>query len=941
MRSHECCGGSFADLGSFGDMGRWFSNPVTVLHATDLDRQIVAVLTAVRDAFHSYGLQLNMQAGKTELVCQYHGPDAVACRHRRFVEHAGQLDLPDGSSLHVVGQYQHLGTVFSQSLSLQSEMNGRIGKASAAFRQMSRTIFTNKKLAPALRLQLLESLVLSIVFYGSGTWPLLNHRMYTKLAHVVVQWQRRIAADGFWRDDRTSDSDFQARWQLPTLSARLAKHRLLYAFKMVKHAPQDLITCITAEDASASQSPWCSALRHAIDWMRLQDPQSFAQVSVDTPDALFQWLHDHYHDGPSLVRRLAKRAVKQDQLVFELKQKTQQIYEACRLQGVIFDQVPAEPLSASNSTFSCTVCGQGFGSVQGLQAHRWRKHQLFSDERKYIYDTTCRECNRCFWTVQRLQQHLRWSRQHLLLRVTKVFPAPWQAGSMWNPSFCTWPLSLASQHGCWSYARRDANCLAYAAASTPCAFAATLAPTWISWWTTLCFSEDRLWHMHWGYDVMVAKHPSCRPMRWSFDASVACRSGWPCGKWWGAVAPGNMGVFALGPIRPSGPCWAHGRSWLSDVYGPCVFWHCQALWDEWSLVWIWSPCSCPWTCRPNSGTSCSGHWFSTEGDSWAVFQRLLWADNIATVGFSASAHMAGASSSSCCAGISWEAYSFCASHVFWSEACNGLPPLGWVISANPDARISCGFSFHGHRHWPVVRKPSGRRQFCSCSSFSAGTCFCVGSYRPSLWDVDGSSPHCLWRATWQRTSTIALQFTCMGPPWPFDAWVKPAWCRFKPHAAQLIVGSPDLFGRRRQYHGASIFARWWRVCVDLAHDDSSASSHEGAYGTAGAHWAVALRCHVGQTDHPERLRTTQISAAPARLQEAWFVETHGSSLWVWPCQRVFSHDCREGVSTGLVWGPSSILFSEPPHPPAHGWHEDHSMVWFFGWCPNVGLGISH
>jgi hypothetical protein len=353
-----------------------------------------------------------MQAGKTELVCQYHGPDAVACRHRRFVEHAGQLDLPDGSSLHVVGQYQHLGTVFSQSLSLQSEMNGRIGKASAAFRQMSRTIFTNKKLAPALRLQLLESLVLSIVFYGSGTWPLLNHRMYTKLAHVVVQWQRRIAADGFWRDDRTSDSDFQARWQLPTLSARLAKHRLLYAFKMVKHAPQDLITCITAEDASASQSPWCSALRHAIDWMRLQDPQSFAQVSVDTPDALFQWLHDHYHDGPSLVRRLAKRAVKQDQLVFELKQKTQQIYEACRLQGVIFDQVPAEPLSASNSTFSCTVCGQGFGSVQGLQAHRWRKHQLFSDERKYIYDTTCRACNRCFWTVQRLQQHLRWSRQH-------------------------------------------------------------------------------------------------------------------------------------------------------------------------------------------------------------------------------------------------------------------------------------------------------------------------------------------------------------------------------------------------------------------------------------------------------------------------------------------------------------------------------------------------
>ena len=289
---------------------------------------------------------------------------------------------------------------------------GRIGKASAAFRQMFRPIFNNKRLTPQTRLQLLESLVLSIVFYGSGTWPLLNHRMYTKLAHVIIQWQRRIASDGFWNADRSSDDDFRSRWLLPTLSARLAKHRLLYAFKMVQHAPQDLITCITAEDEMAGRSPWCCALRHAIEWLRLHDPHGIAHSHVDTPEALIQWLHAHSHNGPSVVRRLARRAVKQDQLAFELKQKTRQIYEACKLQGVVFDQVPEEPLLASNAAFPCLTCGQSFSSVQGLQAHRWRKHQIFSEERRYIYDTTCRACNRCFWTVQRLQQHLRWSRQH-------------------------------------------------------------------------------------------------------------------------------------------------------------------------------------------------------------------------------------------------------------------------------------------------------------------------------------------------------------------------------------------------------------------------------------------------------------------------------------------------------------------------------------------------
>lgn len=386
--------------------------PVPVLHATQLDGQLIAVLEEVRRVMKSYGLRLNMQAGKTELVCQYHGKDAVACRHKRFVEHAGRLTLPDGVSLHVVSRYQHLGTMFSQSMNLGSEIDGRVGKAVAAFRQMSKSIFHNKKLAPALRLQLLESLVLSILFYGSGTWPLLNHRMYTKLSHVVVQWQRQIAADGFWRDDRTSDHDFQARWQVPVLSARLAKHRLLYAFKMVQHAPQDLITCVTAEDDSNKGSPWCLALRHAIDWLRLQDSSSFAHEPVDTSSTLIQWLHDHRQDGPPLVRRLARRAIQQDHLVFELKQNTKRIYDVCRLQGVLFDQLPDVALTASITEFTCNLCGHGFGSVQGLQAHRWRKHQIFSEERRYVYDTTCRACNRCFWTTQRLQQHLRWSRQH-------------------------------------------------------------------------------------------------------------------------------------------------------------------------------------------------------------------------------------------------------------------------------------------------------------------------------------------------------------------------------------------------------------------------------------------------------------------------------------------------------------------------------------------------
>ena len=85
----------------------------------------------------------------------------------------------------------------SRFLSFQQETQGRIGKASAACRQMSRGIFANPNIAIPVRLQLLKSLVLSIVFHGSGTWPLLTHRQFTTLTHVIISWQRRIAGDGF------------------------------------------------------------------------------------------------------------------------------------------------------------------------------------------------------------------------------------------------------------------------------------------------------------------------------------------------------------------------------------------------------------------------------------------------------------------------------------------------------------------------------------------------------------------------------------------------------------------------------------------------------------------------------------------------------------------------------------------------------------------------
>eukprot|EP00435_Cladocopium_sp_Y103_P023215 s1491_g5.t1 len=411
------------DLPVFPPLVTWVDDlaiPVPAASAGDLEDHLVQVLSLLDRVFRSYGLQLNRQAGKTEVVCQFRGRGAPACRNDLFVHRFGCLALPDGSSVRAVAQYQHLGTSFSQSLSFTSELNSRLGKAANAYRQMSKGIFRNRSLDPVLRLQLLESLVLSILMYGSGVWPLLSHRHYCKLSHAIIGWQRQITGDTFWCEKRISDAEFLAKWKLPPLSARLAKHRLLYAFQIVCSAPQDVITCISAEDADG-KSPWCAAVRHAIEWLLMHMPEVECPSGVATSETLMQWLHSMKSRGPALVRRCARRAVVQDR-----------VFAVCQAHEVQFaDPVPVA-LTTARASFVCHVCSRGFSSVQGLQAHRWRAHGLFSEERKYIYDATCRACNRCFWTTQRLQQHLRWSRRkadgcfHVLQRDFMPLDAPVQ-----------------------------------------------------------------------------------------------------------------------------------------------------------------------------------------------------------------------------------------------------------------------------------------------------------------------------------------------------------------------------------------------------------------------------------------------------------------------------------------------------------------------------------
>eukprot|EP00435_Cladocopium_sp_Y103_P062446 s894_g24.t1 len=350
--------------------------PLPCLDASQLDLTVQLTMQKTHDVFNSFGLRLNCAPGKTEATMQFRGPGAPQLRRERFLEEHSLLPILHRDPLRIVSHYTHLGLVFASKGDIQQDLKVKIGKASHAFRTMGRTIFHNRKIAVPIRLKLFESL---------------------------------IVGSGFWSADTTSDAEFRALWRIPGLSVRLAKHRLLFLLQLYRSAPRATWDFILAEDEFCSSS-WLHAVRHALRWLATMMPHLPAHDW--TREALLAWLAQVPSTMAQQIRRAVARHLTQEQTIHHVAKMHRDIKTLCQTHGVVFD-VPGLDAAGSRATevFSCASCSSSFSTVQGLNAHRWRRHGEISLERRYVYSGVCEACRRCFWTAQRLQQHLRYSRR--------------------------------------------------------------------------------------------------------------------------------------------------------------------------------------------------------------------------------------------------------------------------------------------------------------------------------------------------------------------------------------------------------------------------------------------------------------------------------------------------------------------------------------------------
>ena len=77
--------------------------------------------------------------------------------------------------LEVIHQFMYPGSTITDNLSLDPEINKRIGKAATTLAHLTSRVWTNPKLTVKMKMAVYNAIILSTLLYGSETWTTYTH----------------------------------------------------------------------------------------------------------------------------------------------------------------------------------------------------------------------------------------------------------------------------------------------------------------------------------------------------------------------------------------------------------------------------------------------------------------------------------------------------------------------------------------------------------------------------------------------------------------------------------------------------------------------------------------------------------------------------------------------------------------------------------------------
>ena len=146
------------------------------------------------------------------------------------------------SRLASVDNFRYLGSLISSNLSLDAEINARIGNAATVMSKLQKRVWENKNLTLNTKMKVYQACVLSTLLYGSETWTTYV-KQETKLNVFHMRCLRKLL--GITWEDKVTNSEVLSKARLPTIFAMLSERRLRWlghVHRMEKgRIPKDLL----------------------------------------------------------------------------------------------------------------------------------------------------------------------------------------------------------------------------------------------------------------------------------------------------------------------------------------------------------------------------------------------------------------------------------------------------------------------------------------------------------------------------------------------------------------------------------------------------------------------------------------------------------------------------------------------------------------------------
>lgn len=294
------------------------------------------LITRFAEACNDFGLTISLK--KTNIM----GQGVSVTPHITIGEHA----------LEVVDNFTYLGSCISSNLSLDSELNVRIGKAATAMARLEKRVWDNSLLTINTKMKVYQACVLSTLLYGSETWTLYS-RQERRLNAFHMRCLRRLL--GITWQDRITNAEVLSRAGLPSMYAMLTQRRLRWLGHVCRmddgRIPKDIMY---GELATGTRPTGRPTLRYKDVCKRDLKTCSISPGNLESATA-----------DRTLWRSTVKAGVKQAELKRESQWEVKRTHRRQRLQSASIQPTPT-------NDFTCTKCQRVCGSRIGLHSHSRR-----------------------------------------------------------------------------------------------------------------------------------------------------------------------------------------------------------------------------------------------------------------------------------------------------------------------------------------------------------------------------------------------------------------------------------------------------------------------------------------------------------------------------------------------------------------------------------------